>query len=95
MNSLAARIVYAVVIMAAFLYAVHSLRGPRGVSAWMQKETEAQKLEERVSALARENEQKAIELEVVRKKRDQQELMIRDRLKLLRRDEKLYILENK
>ena len=50
------RIGYVLALMVAVVYAFFTMRGPHGISAWMEKRQEIRELEERNAALARENQ---------------------------------------
>jgi cell division protein FtsB len=72
-------------------YAVETLRGPRGVHAWTEKQAQIQKLEEHNAALAKEVERMRDRIRRMDESPAQQELEIRDRLKLVRPGEKVFI----
>jgi len=89
MRASAARILYFVAVLLTAAYAIYALRGPQGVPALIQKQSEIRELEKQIAALARE-----IELKRVRIQRLQQDLVIRERLKLVKPGEKVFILQD-
>jgi len=74
-------------------YAFFALSGPEGISALSAKQREIQVLEKRNAALARDIEQRRERINRLRDSPSQQELEIRQRLKLVRPDEKVYVLD--
>lgn len=79
-------------IVLAVVYAFFTLRGPRGVPAWLEKRQEIRTLETGNSELARENRLKRDRIEKLLSSEADQELEIRKRLKLVKPNEKVYIL---
>ena len=71
--------------------AVETLRGPRGVHALMEKQDQIQKFEQHNAALAKEVERMRERIKRMDESPAQQELEIRDRLKLVRPGEKVFI----
>lgn len=91
-----AKIVCALVIVLAAGYAFLTLRGPQGIPALAEKRRQIGELEKRNAALAREIEAKRERINRLRESPSLQEMEIRQRLKLVHPDEKVYILqENK
>src|SRR4051812_9794020 len=88
------KIGYTVVVLMAVVYAVFTLRGPHGVPAWMQKRQQIRVLEERNAVLARENQLKRERIERLKESQPEQEHEIRRRLKLVKPNEKVYILQD-
>ncbi|MCL4402775.1 MAG: septum formation initiator family protein [Acidobacteria bacterium] len=74
-------------------YAFFTLRGPHGIPALMEKRQEIQQLEKRNGDLAREIELKRDRIDRLRESQSEQELEIRQRLKLVRPGEKVFILQ--
>ena len=93
MKSSVFRVGYGVALVLAVVYAFYTLRGPRGISAWMQKRQEIRALEERNAASARENQLRRERIERLRENQAEQELEIRQRLKLVKPNEKVYVLK--
>ncbi|MGP8244645.1 MAG: FtsB family cell division protein [Bryobacteraceae bacterium] len=85
------RIAYVVVFFVVAGYAVETLRGPRGVHALMEKQDQIQKLEQHNAALAKQVERMRERIKRMDDSPAQQELEIRDRLKLVRPGEKVFI----
>jgi cell division protein FtsB len=86
-----ARFAYIVAFLMVASYAIVTLRGPRGMGALMEKRTEIRTLERRNAALAEEIERKREHIRRLSDNPAEQELEIRERLKLVRPDEKVYI----
>jgi len=84
--------VVAVVLIAG--YAVVALGGPRGIPGLIEKRKQVQELEKRNAALAREIEQKRARIGRLRDNETDQELEIRQRLKLVKPDEKVFMLQD-
>jgi cell division protein FtsB len=77
------------------LFAAIVLRGPNGISALTEKRKEIQSLQEVNASLAAENERKRVRIEKLKNNRAEQELEIRDKLKLLRPGETQLIVPEK
>jgi cell division protein FtsB len=77
-------------IVAAFV--MMALRGPTGVPALMHKRREIQLLQERNATLAAENDRKRQRIEKLKHDPDEQQLMIRERLKLLKPGETQFVV---
>jgi cell division protein FtsB len=86
------RYVYVVAFMVVAGYAVFTLRGPTGVRGLWEKRQQIEALEKRNLALAEENERKREHIRRLTNNPAEQELEIRQRLKLVHPDEKVYIL---
>ena len=93
-KSFVTKCVYAVAVMLIVGYAFFALRGPQGIPGLIEKRREIQALEERNSVLARENEEKRARISRLRDNQTVQELEIRRRLKLVKPDEKVFILQD-
>jgi cell division protein FtsB len=87
-----ARYVYVVAFLVVAAYAIFTLRGPTGVPGLMEKRRQIELLEKRNTALARENDRKREHIQRLSNNPSEQELEIRQRLKLVQPDEKVYIL---
>jgi hypothetical protein len=72
--------------------AIIVLRGPNGIPALMEKRKEIQTLQEFNASVAADNERKRVRIEKLKHSRAEQELEIRERLKLLRPGETQLIL---
>ncbi|HYW46559.1 MAG TPA: septum formation initiator family protein [Bryobacteraceae bacterium] len=73
-------------------YAYVTLRGPRGVHALFEKQSLIQAGEKRNAGLSREIERKREHIKRLETNPAQQELEIRERLKLARPNEKIFII---
>lgn len=87
-----ARYFYALAFLVIAGYAIFTLRGPTGVPGLLEKRREIEVLEKRNAALAQENERKREHIQRLTSNPAEQELEIRQRLKLVHPDEKVYIL---
>ena len=87
----AAKLSYVAALVAAAVFAALTLGGPQGVPALIQKNKEIQELEKRNADLAREIEQHKQRIERLRDDPTEQELQIRERNKLVRPGEKVYV----
>ncbi len=85
------KIAYAVAFSLVAGYAVETLRGPKGVHALMENQNQIQKFEQNNAALAKEVERMRERIKRMDESPAQQELDIRDRLKLVRPGEKVFI----
>ena len=74
------------------VFAVIALRGPNGMPALTEKRKDIQVLQEVNATLAAENERKRARIEKLKNSRAEQELEIRNRLKMLRPGETQIIL---
>ena len=93
MRSSVARLGYALIVLVAASYALITLRGPQGVPALIQKQKEIRQLEKQNADLAREIESRRQRIQRLREDESEQELEIRQRLKLVRPGEKVFILQ--
>lgn len=91
MKSSAAKLGYAVAVLVAASYAFVTLRG--GIPALIQKQREIRTLEKQNADLAREIEFRRERIQRLREDESEQELEIRQRLKLVRPGEKVFILQ--
>jgi len=93
MRSSLAKIGYGVAVLVAAGYAFVTLRGPQGIPSLVQKQTEIRTLEKQNGDLAREIESRRERIRRLREDESEQELEIRQRLKLVRPGEKVFILQ--
>ena len=91
MKSSVAKLGYAVAVLVAASYAFVTLRG--GIPALIQKQGEIRSLEKQNADLAREIEFRRERIQRLREDESEQELEIRQRLKLVRPGEKVFILQ--
>lgn len=88
------KVACAIAILLAAGYAFFTLRGPQGIPGLTEKRRQVQELEKRNAALAREIEMKRDRINRLRESPSLQELEIRQRLKLMQPNEKVYILQD-
>ena len=91
MKSSVAKLGYGVAVLIAASYAFVTLRG--GIPALIQKQGEIRTLEKQNADLAREIEFRRERIQRLRGDESEQELEIRQRLKLVRPGEKVFILQ--
>ncbi len=84
------RFAYAMVFLLVVTYAFFAY--PKGMHAWEDKQRQIQEMEKRNAALAQQVERKKEHVNRLKDNPAEQELEIRKRLKLLRPDEKSYIV---
>jgi len=84
------RFAYAIVFLVVVTYAFFAY--PKGMHAWQDKQRQIQEMEKRNTVLAQEVEHKKEHVGRLKNNPAEQELEIRKRLKLLRPDEKSYIV---
>jgi cell division protein FtsB len=87
-----ARIAYLIAFLAVVGYAFVTLRGPRGLQVLFDRQAQIREMEKRNSALAGEIERKRERIKRLETNPSEQELEIRDRLKLVHPNEKVYII---
>jgi cell division protein FtsB len=85
------RVTYLVAFLLVAGYALMTLRGPRGIPALIAKQHQIEEAEKRNAALAREIERQHEYIERITHSAAEQELKIRERLKLVHPDEKVFI----
>jgi cell division protein FtsB len=84
------RFAYVIVFLVVVTYAFFAY--PKGMHAWQEKQSQIQEMEKRNASLAQEVERKKEHVNRLTHNPAEQELEIRKRLKLLRPDEKSYIV---
>ena len=94
MRSSVAKIGYGVAVLAAASYAFVALSGPQGIPALMDKQKQIRTLERQNADLAKEIEGRRERIKRLREDESAQELEIRQRLKLVRPGEKVFILQD-
>jgi cell division protein FtsB len=87
-----ARFAYMLAILLAGSYALVTLRGPKGLSALNDKRAQIREMERRNEKLTREIERKREHIRRLADNPGEQELEIRERLKLVHPNEKVYII---
>jgi cell division protein FtsB len=83
---------YVIAVLVVITYAFVTLRGPQGLHAVAQKRMQIRDLEKRNAALALEIERKRAHIRRLNDNPAEQELEIRERLKLVHPNEKVYII---
>lgn len=91
MKSPLVRFAYLLVFLAVAGYAFVTLRGPGGIPGLLEKQRQIQELEKRNGDLHREIERKREHIKRLENDPAEQELEIRDRLKLVSPSDKVYI----
>jgi cell division protein FtsB len=94
MRSSVAKLGYALAVLVAASYAFVTLRGPQGIPALIQKQDQIRALEKQNAGLAREIEFRRKRIQRLREDESEQEIEIRQRLKLVRPGEKVFILQD-
>jgi len=75
-------------------YAFVALQGPQGIPGLIQKRREIQQLEKGNADLARQVEEQRARIRRLSNSQSDQDLEIRQRLKLVKPDEKVFILQD-
>lgn len=89
------RMIYAAVVLLGIVYAFIVLRGENGIPGLLAKRRQVQEYEQTNQKLVREIEQKKDRIQRLQDNPTEQEYEIRQRLKLARPGEKIYILDEK
>ena len=92
MKASLSRFAYAIAVLLVASYALVTLRGPKGLHSLAEKRVEIRALEKRNAALAQEIERKREHIRRLNDNPAEQELEIRERLKLVHPNEKIYII---
>jgi cell division protein FtsB len=92
MKASLARFAYMAAVLLAGSYALVALRGPKGLPALYEKRAQIHELEQRNEILTKEIERKREHIRRLAENPAEQELEIRDRLKLVHPNEKVYII---
>ncbi len=87
--------IYATVVLSGVVYAFVVLRGENGIPGLLTKRRQVQEFEQVNQKLAREIEQKKDRIQRLTDNPTEQEYEIRQRLKLAKPGEKIYILDDK
>jgi cell division protein FtsB len=88
------RFAYAIAVLLVASYALVTLRGPTGLHSLAEKRVQIRELEKRNTELHQEIERKREHIQRLTNNPAEQELEIRERLKLVRPNEKVYIIGN-
>jgi cell division protein FtsB len=85
------RIAYLAVFLAVLTYAFFTLHGPHGIPGLLEKQRQIREMQQRNAELDKEIERKRDHIKRLTDNPAQQELEIRERLKLVKPGEKVYI----
>jgi cell division protein FtsB len=86
------RFAYAIAVLLVASYAFFTLRGPKGLGALAERREQIRELEKRNEHLVKEIERKREHIWRLADNPAEQELEIRERLKLVHPNEKVYII---
>jgi cell division protein FtsB len=86
------RFAYAIALVLVATYAFLTLHGPHGLSGLSEKRAQIRQLEQRNASLAQEIERKREHIRRLAENPAEQELEVRERLKLAHPNEKIYII---
>jgi cell division protein FtsB len=86
------RFAYAIAVLLVASYAFFTLRGPKGLTALADRREQIRELEKRNEQLVKEIERKREHIRRLNENPAEQELEIRERLKLVHPNEKVYII---
>lgn len=90
-----AKAAYLAGVLILAVYAFVTLRGPHGIQALREKREQIRQMEKRNAALARELETRRDRITRLKESQSEQELEIRQRLKLVKPGERVFILQDK
>ena len=86
------RFAYVMAFLLVASYAFFTLHGPKGIPGLLEKQRQIQQMEKRNAALAKEIEQTREHVKRLSDNSSEQEMEIRQRLKLVHPGEKIYIV---
>ena len=89
------RFAYVIAFLMVAGYAFVTLRGPNGLKALFQKQAQIEDMEKRNADLAKDVERRRERIKRLDENSTTQELEIRERLKLVKPGEKIYVLPEK
>jgi cell division protein FtsB len=89
------RVAYTTIVLGGILYAFVELRGPNGIQGMLEKRQQVHQLEVSNEQLQREIEQKQERIKRLQSDPREQEIEIRQRLKLASPGEKIFIIDDK
>ena len=90
----AGKAAYVIIVLVGILYAFITLRGPNGIEGLIQKRAQVHDFESGNEELRREVEQKQTRIQRLQNNPQEQEIEIRQRLKLAAPNEKIYIIDD-
>ena len=91
----AVRVAYTAVVLAGIVYAFAELRGPNGIQGMLEKRHQVHDLEVSNEQLTKELAQKQERIQRLENDPREQEMEIRERLKLASPNEKIFIIDDK
>jgi cell division protein FtsB len=91
----AVRVAYTVIVFAGIVYAFVELRGPNGIQGMLEKRRQVHELEVSNEQLHRDIEQKQERIQRLQNDPREQEIEIRQRLKLAGPGEKIFIIDDR
>ena len=94
MRNPALKTAYAIVVLTGVAYAFIVLEGPNGIPALLAKRHQVAEFEQQNQQILRENVQKEQRIDRLENNPIEQEMEIRQRLKLAKPGEKIYILDD-
>ena len=94
MRNPALKTAYAVLVLSGVAYAFVALEGPNGIPALLAKRRQVALYEQQNQQILRENAQKEQRIERLENNPIEQEMEIRQRLKLAKPGEKIYIYDD-
>ena len=94
MRNPALKTAYAIVVLSGVAYAFVVLEGPNGIPALLAKRRQVAEYEQQNQQILRENAQKEQRIDRLENNPIEQEMEIRQRLKLAKHGEKIYIMDD-
>ncbi|HWE53136.1 MAG TPA: septum formation initiator family protein [Bryobacteraceae bacterium] len=91
----AGKAAYAIIVLLGIVYAFVTLRGPNGLQGLIEKRQQVHAFETDNEQLRREIEQKQTRIQRLENDPQEQEIEIRQRLKLAAPGEKIYIIDDR
>jgi len=91
----AGKTAYVLIVLCGILYAFVTLRGPNGLEGLIQKRQQVREFEAGNEQMRREIEQKQTRIQRLQSDPQEQEIEIRQRLKLAAPGEKIYIIDDR
>jgi cell division protein FtsB len=88
------RFAYAIAVLLVASYAFFTLRGPGGLQGLSEKREQIREMERRNAQLVKDIERKREHIRRLNENPAEQELEIRERLKLVKPNEKVYIIDS-
>jgi cell division protein FtsB len=91
MKSSVIRLGYVLALVASVVYAFFTMRGPHGIAAYVEKRQLVHEMEDGNAILSRENQLKKEYIGRLLQNKEEQELEIRRKLRLVKPNEKVFI----